>query len=116
MEKKASYAKPANSGARISMGECSECKAEWFMFESEKKWWETEGIAEGLIIPKRCEACRALKRQRNGEKYSLAQNIRKIANKIANKEHVGKEEEVVVSLRDVADKLEKKYKPQTVTS
>lgn len=100
--------KPQNTGKLISMGECIECHKEWFMYESEKKWWEVQGVNSGLAIPRRCEPCREEKRKRNMTMKSFSQQLRDIAIAIRDKNIAGKEEEYAATLHNIADVLKER--------
>jgi hypothetical protein len=42
---------------------CIECDEDWFLADGQKKWF----AARGWVVPRRCEACRTAKRERQRE-------------------------------------------------
>lgn len=87
----------------VNMGKCVDCDEPWEMEVKNYNWFATEGKAQGLAMPVRCQRCRDIKRDR---KLIRARRhipeLRLLAGDLKNLSL----EEVSAKLRRIADELQ----------
>jgi hypothetical protein len=62
-----------DSGPEIPMGDCVDCHRPWSMFQSEKDWWDKAARELGYKTPRRCRACREIKKAQKQKESNVAQ-------------------------------------------
>ena len=77
--------------AVVEMGECKDCHQPWSMSQQEHDGWQLKVATGDCQMPKRCPACRRLRRVAKGREAitTLATRLHELAVAVLNGEYDG---------------------------